>query len=201
MDKQKTGRDVIVVGGSEGALEALARILASLPQDFRASLLAVVTTRDHAPTAEQLAEMQSRTPIPLAFAKNGDALVPGRLSVCPPSAYMAIDAHGIVKLTPAPEAGAPAAPVDALFTSAARAFGPRVVAVVLSGGSADGVAGLRAVGKAAGVGIVQSPSDAIDPRAPVQAVVGDHPDTVAMLDAIAPLLMKLSGTPHEANAS
>ena len=195
MNRKNVWRDVVVFGGSEGALQALVRILATLPPDFRAALLAVVTTQDEGPTAAQLDELRSHTPIALAFAEDGDEVTAGQLSICPPSAHMTLDAHGIIALTSAAARGQPGKPVDVLFASAAKAFGPRVVAVVLSGANGDGVAGLQAIGAAGGVGIVQSPVDAFDPRAPVHAVAGDHPDTVAMLDAIAPLLMKLSGTP------
>ncbi|RZL61349.1 MAG: hypothetical protein EOP81_17230 [Variovorax sp.] len=195
MNTKAVARDVVVFGGSEGALQALTRVLGGLPLDFRAALLAVVTPRAQRLNETQLDEVKSRTPIVLAFAEHGDKLTPGHLLVCPSWGHMTIDARGFVALLPAEKAVKPDAPVDALFMSAAQAFGPRVVAVVLSGGSGDGVAGMQAVSAAGGVGIVQSPVDAIDPRTPVRTVADDHPDRVSMLDAIAPLLIKLTGTP------
>jgi two-component system chemotaxis response regulator CheB len=68
-----------------------------------------------------------------------------------------------------------------MFRSAAEAFGPRVIGLVLSGTRDDGAAGLAAVKAAGGLAMAQSPEEALYPSMPRAAM-----DRVA-LDAVAPV--------------
>ena len=74
---------------------------------------------------------------------------------------------------------------DPLFRSAATAFGPRVVGVVLTGGGHDGASGLIAIKAAGGLSIAQDPSEARAESMPRSAIVEDDVDAVLPLAAIA----------------
>ena len=69
--------------------------------------------------------------------------------------------------------------VDPLFTSAALAYGPRVVGVVLTGAGHDGMQGLVAIAKAGGLSLVQKPSEAEHTSMPEYAIA--HGDVRAVL--------------------
>jgi two-component system chemotaxis response regulator CheB len=85
--------------------------------------------------------------------------------------------------------------IDVLFRSAARWYGPRVIAVLLSGMRADGVSGLKAVNRAGGTVLVQQPDEALYPNLPLAGIEMDSPDQILPTDKIAQELVRLSQHP------
>src|SRR5262249_4307755 len=119
-----------------------------------------------------------------------DAFVQGHFSVAP-LAYHLLREDSVVRLDHGPRESRFRPSIDPLFRTAARVYGPRVVAVLLSGGLSDGVAGLMAVRAAGGRGVIPDPADAIMPTLPEKAgeIVGaDH---VVPARELAPLLIRL----------
>src|SRR5690242_16476479 len=158
------GRNIIVIGASAGGLQALQKVVAALPADLQSSLFVVVHSSPDAPGL--LPEILSRAgPVQAAHAAPEEAIQQGRIYVSPPNYHLLVH-RGAVTLWFGPKINRFRPAIDPLFRSAAEAYGPQVVGVLLSGGLGDGTAGLLAIQRMGGLVVVQSPEDAIAPALP-----------------------------------
>jgi chemotaxis response regulator CheB len=160
------GRDIVVIGGSAGALEALHELLGELPRGTEAALFVAVHRRLHRDS--NLEPMRRLARMPLHFALDGERIARGRAYFCPSDHHLLVERARVrVDTSPAENLFRPS--IDALFRSAAQAYGRRVVGVLLSGLLRDGTAGLWQIKKRGGVAIVQDPQSAKFPDMPRHA--------------------------------
>ena len=192
--------DVVVIGTSAGGVEALQRLASGLPADLPASVSVVLHVPPYLKSV--LPAILSRCgQLPAVEAEDEMTLEPGRIHVAAAGHHLLVD-RGSLRVSPGPKENGHRPSVDVLFRSAARAYGPRVVAVVLSGLLDDGAAGAVAVKQRGGLLVVQSPEDAAFPDMPLAALqaVGsaDYSAPLAELPALLALLCR-SEAPDEAS--
>lgn len=192
-------RDVVVIGGSAGAVEPLKQVAAKLPPDLPAAVVVVV----HIPSSgsSALGSILNRAGgIPAVIPRDGDPLKPGYIYVPTPDRHLEVK-DGVLRLTAGPRVNGVRPAVDVLFRSAASSHGPRVIGVVLSGGLDDGSGGLMAIRAAGGVGIVQSPDDAMTPSMPKNAIEAAHPEHVVRGEEIGALIGRLVREPVDTSGT
>jgi two-component system chemotaxis response regulator CheB len=190
----RQARDIFCLGASAGGLQALIAILGRLPGDLPA---VVAVTMHRSPTFDsQLVDLLSRkTALPVMEPVDGDPIVPGRVYVAPRDIHLVVGAERW-RLVRGAKVHWTRPAVDPLFSSAAEWFGPRCVGILLSGGGADGVAGLIAIKAMGGLSIAQDPAEALDPSMPVRAIHEDDVDGIMKTDEIAGVMSALAtGTP------
>ncbi|KZS62831.1 chemotaxis protein CheB [Mycobacterium ostraviense] len=160
-------RGVVVVGASAGGVEALRSLAAGLSPDLPYSYLVTLHLPPDAPSV--LAQIIDRSgPVPAAAAEHGERLEPGRIYVARPGRHLLVADHRVL-LSEGPTENGHRPAINALFRSAAVAFGPRVIGVLLSGVLDDGVLGLKAIRSRGGVTLGQTPEDALFPSMPINA--------------------------------
>ena len=175
-------RDIIVIGASAGGVEALMSIFARLPKDLPAAV-AVVLHR-HPLYNVHLAKVLARgASLPLVEVLEEGPLSPGTIYIAPSDAHLLLTKDGM-KIDRGAKEHFTRPAVDPLFRSAAEAYGPRVIGVLLTGGGDDGVRGLINIKAAAGISIVQNPDKAKAPSMPMNALLYDHVDLVLSLQEI-----------------
>jgi len=187
-------RDLVVVGASAGGIPALLTLLADLPGDLPMAVLVVVHGSPDSPGG--LAEvLDRRSTYPASYARDGLEIAYGHVYVAPPDRHMTTnDGHLTVRHGPRENRFRPA--IDPLFRSAAESHGPRVIAVVLSGGLDDGTHGLAMVKSHGGVAIVQSEEDALVPHMPASAANAVEADHVIPASQMAGVIASLVGKPR-----
>ena len=183
-------RDLIVIGASAGGVEAVSVLVAQLPADLPAAVCVVV----HQPAYQvsRLTEVLARAgALPAVTATQGMPLRPGTIHVAPRDLHLLVE-DGHLRLVHGPKENRVRPAVDPLFRSAALAFGPRVIGVVLSGALDDGTAGLWAIRDRGGIAVVQDPADALVSSMPASALAEVGADYVAPVDTLGRLIDQLT---------
>ena len=172
------GFDLVVVGGSAGAIDALRVMLSRVPADLPSAVAIVIHIPADGPSLlPQVLEIPGCPPMKVAEDK--EPIVPGTIYFAPPDYHLLVESGHTFALSLDERVHFSRPAIDVLFESAAAAYGDRLVGIILSGGNADGARGLRAVSDAGGMTVVQSleSSEMIAmPAAALQAA----PDSVEM---------------------
>lgn len=182
-------RDIVVVGASSGGVEALTKLAGELPADLPAAVLVVVHLPAGAPSVLPRILDRSGT-LKAVECEDGLSVKPGRIYVACPDCHLLLE-DGVVRLSRGPKENHHRPAVDTLFRSAAVAYGPRVMGVVLTGALNDGTVGLTAVKRRGGVAVVQDPDDALFSGMPQSALEHVKVDHRLPLSEIASLLARL----------
>jgi two-component system, chemotaxis family, protein-glutamate methylesterase/glutaminase len=181
-----SARSVVVVGGSTGGPRAITRLLAELPATLPVPLAVVV----HMPPGytEAFAErLDAAGPLRVLEARDGASLVGGSATIGRAGYHLKLlrAGDGVAASLEVGPLAVHRPSVDVLFESAAAAFGPRTLGVVLTGMGDDGLEGARAIRRAGGTILAEAASSCVVygmPRAVVEAGLAD---AVVPLDEMA----------------
>lgn len=176
-------RDLVVIGGSAGAIPPLQQILGGLPADLPAAIVVVLHIPSNS-TGIFVTVASASTHLPVKHAEDGAEIENGVVYLAPPDWHLLVlDGH--FKLGNGPRENLVRPSIDPLFRSAALSAGPRTVGVILSGLLNDGASGLAAIKSCGGIALVQSPSDAIASDMPLAALEASSVDLSDTAEALA----------------
>lgn len=161
--------DVIVIGGSAGALDVLIMCLPQLPDEVDTPI--VIAIHQGAGQPSLIPQVLGRACArPVREIDDKEPLAGGAIHVAPPNYHVLLERNHAMSLSVDDHVLFSRPSIDVLFESATDAFGDRVVGVVLSGANEDGAAGLAQIADAGGVAIVQLPETAAYPMMPAAAL-------------------------------
>jgi len=155
--------DILAIGTSTGGPNALAEVIPQLPADFPVPALVV----QHMPPlfTRLLAErLNAQSRIRVGEAEPGCALEPGHLWIAPGDYHMTVVRKGLkatLELNQDPPENSCRPAVDVLFRSVARAYGPNVLAVVMTGMGSDGTRGAGHIRETGGEVFVQDEASSV----------------------------------------
>src|SRR5438128_6313470 len=174
---------LVVVGCSAGGIEALSTLLGGLKLDFPAPVV-LAQHLDPARRSHLQTILQRKTALPIVLVSDSQNLTPGSVYVVPANRHVVVS-DGTVSLQ-SDHGDRPRPSVDLLLTTAARSYGERLVAVILTGAGSDGAAGAVDVKQAGGTVIIQNPRTARYPSMPLALppTVIDHVVDVERMPAL-----------------
>jgi two-component system CheB/CheR fusion protein len=183
----RTESQLVVIGSSAGGIEALSRVVAGLQSDFPAPIVIAQHLDPRRPS--HLGDILSRhTSLPIRVVEDSAALEAGVIFVIPSNRLVAI-VDGELRLRPA-KPGSVAPSVDLLLETAAAAFGPGLIAAILTGTGTDGSAGAWHVKRAGGAVVIENPATAMFPSMP-RSISPSLVDATADLDSLGQVLRDL----------
>ena len=181
-----TGPELIVVGCSLGGMYALEKILKTLPKEFCVPI--AVAQHRHKKSNEGLPAFLRRvTPMEVVDADDKQRIEPGKVYLAPADYHLLVE-KGEFQLSVDDLVRHSRPSIDVLFETAADAYGPNLIGIVLTGANDDGAAGARRIKKRGGVVIAQDPKTAEATQMPEAAIATGAVDQILRLEDIATFL-------------
>jgi chemotaxis response regulator CheB len=192
----RVARDIVVLGGSAGGIQAVIAIVRALPGDFAGSIFIALHRGPDPAGAGTLADVfAGHTAVRTQTPRDNQRIQPSTIYVAPPDRQMSLE-NGVVRVLRSPHEERFRPCVNVLFKTAAATYGRRVVGVLVTGSfGSDGVAGLWQIRHRGGVTIVQDPADAPFPGMPQSAIDSVAVDYVLPVAQIGPALSDLVCAP------
>ena len=183
--------DAIVIGSSAGGMHALRTILSRLPSNFP---LSVIIVQHEYPTSDDFLAhyLDERCSLKAKQADEKEEILPGVVYIAPPNYHLMVEEDRTFSLSISEPVNYARPSIDVLFETAADVYKARLVGVILTGGNADGSAGLRRIKDSGGLSIVQDPETAEAYAMPKAAIAATQVDHILSLEEIGPFLSMLA---------
>ncbi|MFO0982208.1 MAG: chemotaxis response regulator protein-glutamate methylesterase [Planctomycetota bacterium] len=184
--------DIVVIGASTGGPNALAEIVPSFPSDLPVPILIV----QHMPPlfTRRLAErLAARAEIPIEEGVACQVVAPARAWIAPGDHHLTVAPQAetvTLQLNQDPHENSCRPSVDVLFRSVARLYGPRALAVVLTGMGQDGLRGCQELRAAGAQIVVQDQSSSVVWGMPGVVASAGLADQVLPLAEIGPAIVR-----------
>ncbi len=120
--KTMFGHEIIVIGASVGGLDAVSRLIASLPADLPASVFIVLHSAPHGPGLLPHV-IRKTSALPVRHAIDGEKILHGRVYVSRPDLHLMVDGNRVCMVR-GPKENFHRPSIDALFRTAAESYGP-----------------------------------------------------------------------------
>ena len=178
---------MVCVGTSTGGPNALVEVFKRLPADFPLPILIV----QHMPpvfTAMLAERLTTLGGVPVREAAEGLRVLPGNAYIAPGGKHMEVRRMGLnlfLHLQEEPPENSCRPSVDVLFRSAALAYGPHILAVVMTGMGQDGLRGCEWIKERGGRVLAQDEASSVVWGMPGYVAQAGLADSVLPLNQIA----------------
>lgn len=188
--------DAIAIGGSHGSFDVLLRTFGEfsgieLPPIF----VAIHIPRGSAP--DFVTHFNTRCGCRMLEVEDKQVPMNNSIYLAPGGYHALIERDRSLSLSSDGPVNHAQPSIDVLLESAALAYGNRLLAVLLTGASSDGAAGMERVHALGGTTVVQDPRTAKAPVMPQAAIDRFQPDYLVAPEMLARTIISLAGETQE----
>ena len=183
-------KNAIVLGASSGGMEAIRKILFSLPEGFNPPIIIVLHIGVNN-IRHYLSMLDKKTSFRIVEAEEKEAIQPHTVYFAPPNYHLQIEQNLIFSLSTDAKVNYSRPSIDVLFETAAWAYKDNLIGILLTGSNKDGALGLECIKNSGGIAIVENPETAYDRTMPRAATELFTPDYVLDLKDIAQKIAEL----------
>ena len=188
----RTGKkySAIVIGLSSGGMDALKMLIRAVPPDFD---LPIIICQHLSPLSDSqwIGIIGKNCAINVKEADEKEKIFNKNIYIAPPNYHLLIESDHTFSLTIDPRESYARPSIDVLFQSAAFAYGPQLVGVVLTGSNHDGAAGLKQIRDCGGLCLVEDPKTAFSSYMPAAAMAVAAPHYVLELRDLINFLIEI----------
>lgn len=165
---------IVMIGGSAGSLNG---VMAILPALHEITTVAIVIVLHRKPAGENILVNLLATKVNwmVKEAEEKDPILSQHIYIAPADYHLLVEKDYSFSLDASEKVHYSRPSIDVTFESAAEVFGPKTIAILLSGANIDGSEGMHRIKELGGYCIVQEPESAEVDIMPRQAI-----DTVAI---------------------
>ena len=182
--------ELLIIGGSAGSLEVILDILPLLRTDLDYAVVLVMHRRSGDSLLTGI--LSDKTKLEGKEAEEKEAIRRGIIYIAPADYHLLVEKDKTFSLDYSEKIHYSRPAIDASFETAADAYGPHAVGLLLSGANADGAIGLLEIKQAGGLTLVQDPAEATVSYMPQQAVELNAANKILSTSQIIQLLNELN---------
>ena len=178
---------LVAIGASAGGVQALESFFSNLPDQPNAAFIVVQHLSPD--FKSMMAEiLQRKTAMPVRSIENGMEIESSHVYVLPPKKHLVVKDRRLCLLK-SPDSFD--YPIDKFFRSLVEGWGEKKIAILLSGTGNDGTEGIQEIGRAGGIGLVQSPETAQFNSMPSSAIPSGLVDEILSPQELAQTVFEL----------
>lgn len=183
---------LIVVGASFGGLDAIRTLLLGLPHELPVPIAVTLHIGNHS-ISHFIRRLNNELPFAVREAEDKVIMKSKTVYFAPPNYHLMVEKDFTLNLSADEKVNFSRPSIDVLFETAAWAFGPEVIGVLLTGANNDGAAGLKTIHDNGGIAIVQDPSSAVSGIMPQAALNLFKPDYILPVEYMGDKIYSLLG--------
>ena len=177
----------VVIGVSMGGLGTLREIFMNLIESF--SLPVLIVQHIHAQSENHLPNYLNKlTHLSVKEADEKEMITQNNVYLAPPNYHLIVEDDKTISLSTDERVNYCRPSIDVLFESAADAYGPDLIGIILTGANSDGANGMLKIKEKGGLLIVQDPATADVTTMPLSVIKQTHVDYILTLKEIAAFL-------------